>query len=366
MRVGMAQPCPAWVQTAKPSMAADGRSASSRTMVADFPPSSRKRRFMVAAPFSMIRLPTAVEPVKEMQSTCGERVSSSPTRWSDAVTTLKTPGGMSVCSATTFPMRVACQGVSGAGLSTMVLPVASAWATFTIETSNGKFQGVIAPTTPTGTFRIRRDVRPPLIGSSVSGRWVSHSKRSIMPAAQGTAWASGSDIWGPPSTSMRGAPTSWISSSRSSSATASSPDWSCSRQRRRKAWFVDQSVSSKARRAAAMARCISAAEPSATSPRTSSVAGLTFSNLAPESASTSSPSMSILVSGSMVGRSATVVSRRSAAWAPLGGRLVRRSPGQASGRGTMATVGMVAEGPQRTTASTTRTSSSTSMSVPVR
>ncbi len=92
---------------------------------------------MVAAPFSMIRLPTAVDPVKEMRSTAGERVSSSPTRWSEEVTTLTTPAGMSVRSATRRPMRVVFHGVSGAGLRTTVLPVASAWPSLASATSNG-------------------------------------------------------------------------------------------------------------------------------------------------------------------------------------------------------------------------------------
>ena len=92
---------------------------------------------MVAAPFSMIRLPTAVEPVKEMRSTWRDRVSSSPTRWSEEVTTLTTPAGMSVRSATRRPIRVAFQGVSGAGLSTTVLPVARAWPSLVMATSNG-------------------------------------------------------------------------------------------------------------------------------------------------------------------------------------------------------------------------------------
>ena len=125
-------------------------------MVADLPPSSRNRRFIVAAPFSMIRLPTAVEPVNEIRSTFGDSVSSSPTKWSDAVTTLTTPAGMSVCSAMSRPSRVALNGVSGAGFSTTVLPVASAWPSLWMVTSNGKFHGTIAPTTPTGsrhTFR---------------------------------------------------------------------------------------------------------------------------------------------------------------------------------------------------------------------
>ena len=92
---------------------------------------------MVAAPFSMIRLPTAVEPVKEMRSTSGESVSSSPTRWSEEVTTLTTPAGMSVRSAMSRPIRVAFHGVSGAGFSTTVFPVASAWPSLLIVTSNG-------------------------------------------------------------------------------------------------------------------------------------------------------------------------------------------------------------------------------------
>ena len=64
-------------------------------------------------------------------------MSSSPTRWSDDVTTFSTPGGMSVCSAATRPSSVAFHGVSGAGLSTTVFPVASAWASFVTVTSNG-------------------------------------------------------------------------------------------------------------------------------------------------------------------------------------------------------------------------------------
>ena len=138
-------------------------------MVADLPPSSRKTRFSVAAPFSMIRLPTAVDPVKEIRSTLGDNVSSSPTRWSDDVTTLSTPGGNSVCSATRRPSRVAFHGVSGAGFKMTVLPVASAWPSLFSVTSSGKFHGTMAPTTPTGSFQTwrvlglpRRSTMPPM------------------------------------------------------------------------------------------------------------------------------------------------------------------------------------------------------------
>src|SRR6188768_349309 len=65
----------------------------------------------------------------------------------------------------------------------------------------------------------------------------------------------------------------------------------------RNAWSVDQLVSSKARRAAATARSMSSFVPSATVPITSSVDGLTFSNVLPLLAPTSFPSIRLRVSG---------------------------------------------------------------------
>ena len=106
-------------------------------MRADLPPSSRKTRFSVAAPFSMMRLPVAVDPVNEIRSTLGESVSSSPTRWSDEVTTFTTPAGMSVFSAMRRPSRVAFHGVSGAGLMIVVLPVARIGPSLLSVTSSG-------------------------------------------------------------------------------------------------------------------------------------------------------------------------------------------------------------------------------------
>ena len=76
----------------------------------------------------------------------------------------------------------------------------------------------------------------------------------------------------------------------------------------RKAWLVDQSVSSNARRAASMARSMSPLSASATSPSTSSVAGLTLANVLPDAASTSLPSMSILGSKVMSAGATTTCS----------------------------------------------------------
>ena len=48
-------------------------------------------------------------------------------------------------------MIVADAGVSSAGLSTTVLPQASAGATFHDSSMSGKFHGAIAATTPAGS-----------------------------------------------------------------------------------------------------------------------------------------------------------------------------------------------------------------------
>ena len=49
---------------------------------------------------------------------------------------------------------IAVSGVSSAGLSTTVLPAASAGATFHDAITIGKFQGVIRPTTPSGSRKV--------------------------------------------------------------------------------------------------------------------------------------------------------------------------------------------------------------------
>ena len=92
-------------------------------------------------------------------------------------------------------MCVAFHGVSGAGLRIMVLPVASAWPIFWIETSNGKFHGTIAPTTPAAsrtTVRFERRPNALPIGSSRS-----HSNVSIVSAGQRRPSSSGASSCGP-------------------------------------------------------------------------------------------------------------------------------------------------------------------------
>ena len=66
--------------------------------------------------------------------------------------TLSTPGGRPASSAAS-PSTVASSGVNGLGRSTTVHPVTSAGTTFHRFVVNGKFDGVIAATTPTGSYR---------------------------------------------------------------------------------------------------------------------------------------------------------------------------------------------------------------------
>jgi hypothetical protein len=154
----MAQPCPPCMHDVTTPGSEPSRSASSRYRFTDLPPSSRNVRFRVALPASMTRRPVAVDPVKATMSTDGEVVRTSPIRWSLLVTMLTTPGGMSVFSAISRPMRRALNGVSGAGFTTHVLPMARAGPSLFSRISTGKFQGTMIPTTPTGSFQTTRSV----------------------------------------------------------------------------------------------------------------------------------------------------------------------------------------------------------------
>ena len=58
--------------------------------------------------------------------------------------------------------RRAVSGVSSAGFSTTVLPAASAGASFQEAIVRGKFQGVMSPTTPSGSRTVKPS--PPATG----------------------------------------------------------------------------------------------------------------------------------------------------------------------------------------------------------
>ena len=129
--------------------AAASTSASSKTITGDLPPSSSDTRLRLPADAFTISCPTSVLPVNATLSTPGCAASAAPAS-PKPVTTLTTPSGKPA-SHTSCASRSAVSGVCSAGLSTTVLPQASAAPSFQAAISSGKFQGMIWPTTPTGS-----------------------------------------------------------------------------------------------------------------------------------------------------------------------------------------------------------------------
>ena len=128
-------------------------SVSAKTMFALLPPSSSVTRFTWSAQPAMIRLPTVVDPVKQTLRTSGCVTNRSPTTDPLPGTTLRTPAGRPASTASS-PIRIAVSGVISAGLSTTVLPAASAGPSFQAAMTSGKFQGTMMPTTPSGSWNV--------------------------------------------------------------------------------------------------------------------------------------------------------------------------------------------------------------------
>src|SRR4051812_25912460 len=115
------------------------------------PPSSSDTFLTVGAHWLISKRPTCVEPVNESFRTMGFDVSSPPIAFGSPVTTLNTPDGTPARCASTA-MASAENGVASAGFTTMVQPAASAGPTLRVIIAAGKFHGVIAAHTPTGSF----------------------------------------------------------------------------------------------------------------------------------------------------------------------------------------------------------------------
>ena len=114
------------------------------------PPSSIESFFTVGAHCAMSCEPIPVEPVKDSLRTIGLAQISPPMSRAAPVTTLKTPGGMPARSASSASAR-AEKGVCVAGLAIIVQPAASAAPALRVIIAAGKFHGVIAAQTPTGS-----------------------------------------------------------------------------------------------------------------------------------------------------------------------------------------------------------------------
>ena len=133
---------------------AASRSASSKTMKGALPPSSRETFFTVPAHCSRSRLPISVEPVKVSLRTTGLAVSSRADGAGGAGDHVEHPGGSPARSASSARAR-AENGVAEAGLTTRVQPAARAGPALRVIMAAGKFQGVMAATTPMGCLSTR-------------------------------------------------------------------------------------------------------------------------------------------------------------------------------------------------------------------
>ena len=120
-----------------------------------------------------IVLPATVEPVNETLSTPGWLTRCSPTS-RPAGTTLSTPLGRPA-SSNISARRRASSGVSGAGLNTTVQPATSDGPSLAAAMNSGTFQGLMAPTTPTGSLATSTSpMRPWRTSSNCEGGGQAH------------------------------------------------------------------------------------------------------------------------------------------------------------------------------------------------
>ena len=121
-------------------------------MNALLPPSSSETFFSMPPASWPTRRPTAVEPVNDTTGMFGSVTSASPTS-APPTTTCSSPSGRPASRKTAANIAPPTTGVCGSGLRTTALPRASAGATTRMPSTDGEFQGVIAPMTPAGTRR---------------------------------------------------------------------------------------------------------------------------------------------------------------------------------------------------------------------
>ncbi|PQM44029.1 hypothetical protein C1Y40_05812 [Mycobacterium talmoniae] len=148
----------AWIA---PSTAAS-RSASSNTTNGALPPSSSDSRSSWSEACLARARPTPVEPVKvslRIRPSSSSAVVSAP--GSLVGSTDSTPLG-SPASSISWASSSMVSGVSCAGLTTMVLPAASAGPILRVPIASGKFHGVMARHGPTGA--LVTTMRPPPAG----------------------------------------------------------------------------------------------------------------------------------------------------------------------------------------------------------
>ncbi|MNQ66011.1 hypothetical protein D3C85_804880 [compost metagenome] len=228
-------------------------------------------------------LPTSVEPVNTSASTSGCRPSARPACSPSPGTTFSTPGGKPASSASSA-RRNAENGDCSAGLSTTLLPAASAGASFQAAMSSGKFHGTTAAITPNGSRVMVANTF-----AAVGATW-SYSLSRLSPYQANTWAAPGTSMF---QASITGLPMLNESSSASSSRWASI---NCDRRSNTALRSIGamraQGPWANARRALRTARSTSCSPQAATSASTWPVAGLITANRALSTASQGAPSIS--------------------------------------------------------------------------
>ena len=132
---------------------ASSMSASSKMTAGFLPPSSRLIFLNLGATCPAMRAPVTVPPVKDTAAMSGWVTMASPTSGPNPCKMLKTPSG-NPASLIHVLNRYAVTGVNSEGLATTQFPAAKAGATFQVNRYNGKFQGLMHATTPSGLRRV--------------------------------------------------------------------------------------------------------------------------------------------------------------------------------------------------------------------
>ena len=145
-------------------------------MFAALPPSSSVSFTPVPASSRWIALPTSVEPVNATLSRPGaSQVRAGRAVAGDDVDDARRQLGLRQMSAKIS----AVSGVVSAGLSTTVLPHASAGAIFQASISSGKFHGMIWPATPSGRGLALRERVLELVGPAGVVEEVGRGERDV-------------------------------------------------------------------------------------------------------------------------------------------------------------------------------------------
>lgn len=156
-RDGQVQTSP-WLSAnmAKPSNDLSKKSSScaitsSKKMLGLLPPSSSVTGMRFSLAYCMMSRPVLVSPVKATFAMRGLLASGLPASTPKPLTTLSTPSGSRSWMSSVHSRML--EGVCSAGLRTTQLPAASAGASFQAAIRSGKFQGMICPTTPSGSWK---------------------------------------------------------------------------------------------------------------------------------------------------------------------------------------------------------------------